>query len=80
MLNQHIVYPNPSRGNFTFINNKNSKGSFKIINTVGQVIKTGEIPNKKYIKNLYFKAEAGVYLLKVKYDNGETDITTILKK
>ena len=80
MLNQHIVYPNPSRGNFTFINNKNSKGSFKIVNTVGQVIKTGEIPNKKYIKNLYFKAEAGVYLLKVKYDNGETDITTILKK
>lgn len=80
MFNQHIVFPNPSNGNFTFINNKKSSGTYKIVNTLGQIIKTGKISDAKYNSNLSFKGEGGVYLLKVTYINGETDISTILKK
>lgn len=80
MFNQNIVFPNPTNGNFTFINNKKSSGSYKIINTIGQVIKTGEISDDRYHTNLSFKGEPGVYLIKVEYTNGETDVSTILKK
>ena len=80
MFNQNIVFPNPTNGNFTFINNKKSSGSYKIINTIGQVIKSGEISDDRYHTNLSFKGESGVYLIKVEYTNGETDVSTILKK
>jgi len=57
--------------------NLNENTSFKIINSVGQVISAGTLMTKTHIQTSHFPM--GIYLLKV--ENGKTfEIRKIVKK
>ena len=72
------VYPNPVSDELIIeADNLNENTSFKIINSVGQVISAGTLMTKTHIQTSHFPM--GIYLLKV--ENGKTfEIRKIVKK
>ena len=72
------VYPNPVSDEFIIeADNLNENTSFKIINSVGQVISAGMLMTKTSVRTSHFPM--GIYLLKV--ENGKTfEIRKIVKK
>ena len=67
---EFLVYPNPVKGNMLNIKvSENNNIAYRIINMIGQTIKTGHTPKQINVSNL----KAGVYFIEV--NDGEEVMT-----
>ena len=73
------LFPNPSNGSFTLINDTRLLGKYSISNTLGQIVQKGNISKERY-NTLNLKGSNGVYLLKVIYENQSIYTSTLVKK
>lgn len=64
-LNLFSVYPNPATDKFTIQSDHLEKGSFTLVNAVGQIINEGMIENQKQIINTE-NLNSGIYFLILK--------------
>lgn len=71
------IYPNPAT-DLVSISTSKTIESLQIINMSGQMVDTVNKPTNKQIN--VSKLTAGAYLVNIKYQNGETETTKLIKK
>jgi len=72
------IYPNPA-SNYIFINNKSKSNlEYRMFNSNGQLIKNGQLSGLSKIN--IESINSGIYLLKLRKENGEFQTKTIIKR
>ena len=75
--NNALVYPNPTKGNFT-VSNQAVGSKYKITNMLGQELKSGNILNTKQTIDLS-NEQSGIYLLTID-GKSRKEVTSIIKQ
>ncbi|CAA0166718.1 ceramidase precursor containing a C-terminal secretion signal [Tenacibaculum maritimum] len=78
-INNILIYPNPTSGAFTIINERLLTGNYSITNAMGQIVKKGKLSSKSH-HLINMDVLPGMYFIKTIFQNGETNTISIVKK